>query len=124
MSTLSARSEISALYVIPLNTIPGIDIFPSSRLEHNHPLSRNYFDVRTALGLFVLQWGRVSDKIGRRPVLLVGLFGLFASMISFGLSKSFVAIIGSRVIAGILNGNVGVAKTVVCSFHITLTDVQ
>lgn len=39
--------------------------------------------------LFVFQWSRLSDHIGRKPVLLVGVAGLFVSMISFGLSKTF-----------------------------------
>lgn len=39
--------------------------------------------------LFVFQWSRLSDHIGRKPVLLVGVAGLFLSMISFGLSKTF-----------------------------------
>lgn len=37
----------------------------------------------------VLQWSRYSDHVGRKPILLVGLFGLSLSMISFGMSKSF-----------------------------------
>lgn len=37
-------------------------------------------------------------------------------MVSFGFAKSFPAIVLSRVIAGVLNGNVGVAKTIVSSF--------
>lgn len=59
----------------------------------------------------VLQWGRLSDRIGRRPVLLMGLIGLTTSMVCFGLSKTFAMILVSRSIAGVLNGNVGVAKT-------------
>jgi len=39
--------------------------------------------------LMILQWGRLSDRIGRRPVLLTGLFGLGLSMICFGLSHTF-----------------------------------
>ncbi|CAK5278600.1 unnamed protein product [Mycena citricolor] len=59
----------------------------------------------------VLHWSRLSDRIGRKPVLLVGLFGLTFSMISFGMSKSYWAIVVSRCLAGLLNGNVGVIKS-------------
>ena len=58
----------------------------------------------------ILQWGRLSDRIGRRPVLLTGLFGLSLSMICFGLSHTFWAVVASRALAGALNGNAGVIK--------------
>jgi MFS family permease len=59
----------------------------------------------------VLQWSRWSDTIGRRPILLMGLFGLSLSMISFGMSKSYWGLVISRCLAGLLNGNVGVIKS-------------
>ena len=40
----------------------------------------------------MLQWSRVSDHIGRKPVLLIGLFGTMLSMLSFGLSRSLSAL--------------------------------
>ncbi|KAF8524888.1 major facilitator transporter [Hysterangium stoloniferum] len=63
-----------------------------------------------AEALTILQWGRLSDRVGRRPVLLLGLFGLGLSMLCFGLSHTFVAVVASRSIAGALNGNTGVIK--------------
>ncbi|KAJ6617519.1 MFS general substrate transporter [Mycena sp. CBHHK59/15] len=59
----------------------------------------------------VLQWSRWSDHIGRKPILLMGLSGLSLSMISFGMSKSYGALVVSRCLAGLLNGNVGVIKS-------------
>lgn len=37
----------------------------------------------------VLHWSRLSDLVGRKPVILVGLIGLSTSMYCFGLSKTF-----------------------------------
>lgn len=37
----------------------------------------------------MLQWSRLSDRIGRKPVILVGLAGLCVSMFCFGLSTTF-----------------------------------
>ncbi|KAI0324655.1 MFS general substrate transporter [Cubamyces sp. BRFM 1775] len=59
----------------------------------------------------VLQWGRASDRIGRKPVLLGGLLGLTLSMIGFGLSRQYWAVILSRCAEGALNGNIGVTKS-------------
>ncbi|KAG1746529.1 MFS general substrate transporter [Suillus paluster] len=63
--------------------------------------------------LTVLRWSRLSDRIGRKPVLLVGLSGTCISMLCFGLSTSFWSLVISRCMCGILNGNAGVMKTMV-----------
>lgn len=59
----------------------------------------------------VLQWSRWSDHVGRKPVLLTGLFGLSLSMVAFGMSTTFWGLVASRCLAGLLNGNVGVIKS-------------
>ncbi|KAI5475997.1 MFS multidrug transporter [Pseudohyphozyma bogoriensis] len=61
--------------------------------------------------LTILQWGRLSDRIGRKPVLMIGLSGVAASTLAFGFSKSFAAILTARIIGGLLNGNVAVIKS-------------
>ncbi|KAG8688287.1 hypothetical protein FRC11_005719, partial [Ceratobasidium sp. 423] len=68
--------------------------------------------------MFTLQYGRVSDRIGRRPVLMFGLFGQAISIFSVGLSKRFWQLVFSRALSGALNGNAGVAKSMV----VELTD--
>ncbi|TDL19260.1 MFS general substrate transporter [Rickenella mellea] len=62
--------------------------------------------------LTVLHWSRASDRIGRKPVILLGLFGLSLSMYCFGLSKTFLGLAISRSMAGALNGNIGVIKSI------------
>lgn len=49
-------------------------------------------------------WGRLSDRIGRKPVLLGGLFGTGLSMVLLGFAKSFPMVLFARVIGGLLNG--------------------
>jgi len=56
-------------------------------------------------------WGALSDRVGRRPVLLFGMFGTIISTASFGFSKSVWMALLTRGINGILNGNVGIIKT-------------
>jgi MFS family permease len=65
-----------------------------------------------AEGLSVLQWGRVSDRIGRKPPLVFGTLGLAAAIASFGLSKQFWPLVVSRCVQGIFNGNIGISKAV------------
>ncbi|KAF8556128.1 MFS general substrate transporter [Imleria badia] len=67
------------------------------------------FFVTQAMTVF--QWSRASDYIGRKPVLLLGVFGLSISMFCFGLSRTFTGLVLSRCITGALNGNIGVMKS-------------
>ncbi|KZT73114.1 member of major facilitator superfamily multidrug-resistance, DHA1 sub-family [Daedalea quercina L-15889] len=59
----------------------------------------------------VLHWSRLSDRVGRKPVIMTGLFGLSLSMYSFGLSRTFWGLVVSRSLNGALNGNIGVLKS-------------
>ncbi|KAG0709379.1 MFS general substrate transporter [Suillus ampliporus] len=61
--------------------------------------------------LTVLKWSRLSDRIGRKPVLSIGLLGTCTSMLCFGLSTTFWSLVVSRCMCGVLNGNIGVLKT-------------
>ncbi|KAL0577973.1 hypothetical protein V5O48_004009 [Marasmius crinis-equi] len=61
----------------------------------------------------VLHWARISDRVGRKPVILTGLFGLSISMYCFGLSRTFWGLVMSRALNGALNGNIGVIKSIV-----------
>ncbi|KAJ9622113.1 hypothetical protein H2204_011694 [Knufia peltigerae] len=60
-------------------------------------------------------WGRAADTpwIGRKRVLLVGLFGTCVSCVGVGFSRSFAQALFFRACAGCLNGNVGVMRTMI-----------
>ncbi|KAK0715758.1 major facilitator superfamily domain-containing protein [Lasiosphaeris hirsuta] len=58
-------------------------------------------------------WGRLSDKIGRKPVLLMGLGGTGLSVLLFGFSPSLPIALFARALGGFLNGNIGVLQTTV-----------
>lgn len=58
-------------------------------------------------------WGRISDRIGRKPVLITGLVGTALSMILFGFSTNLWCAVMARALGGLLNGNVGVLQTTV-----------
>lgn len=45
-------------------------------------------------------WGRLSDRIGRKPVLLTGILGLAVSFVVFGLASDLVTLFASRIIGG------------------------
>ena len=58
-------------------------------------------------------WGRISDRYGRKPVLVMGLIGTAISMICFGFSTNLWSAVIARALGGLLNGNVGVLQTTV-----------
>ncbi|KAF5327853.1 hypothetical protein D9619_004779 [Psilocybe cf. subviscida] len=61
----------------------------------------------------VLLWSWLSDRVGRKPVILTGLAGLSLSMYCFGLSKTFRGLLLSQILNGALNGNIGVIKSLI-----------
>lgn len=62
---------------------------------------------------FAPWWGRVSDRVGRRPVMLVGLFGAAASYLACGLAGSLAVLFAARVLSGVTGATVGVAQAYV-----------
>ncbi|KAJ1864642.1 hypothetical protein LPJ73_000229 [Coemansia sp. RSA 2703] len=63
--------------------------------------------------IMVMHWGRLSDRIGRKPVIMIGLTGNLVSSVLFGTSRTFVAAMAARSFNGLMAGNVVVAKAVV-----------
>ncbi|KAK3814368.1 MAG: major facilitator superfamily domain-containing protein [Benniella sp.] len=71
-------------------------------------LASSFFFAQFCTSIF---WGYMSDRYGRRPIILIGLCGSATTCILFGLSKSLAWAIVSRSMCGLLNGNIGVAKS-------------
>ncbi len=58
-------------------------------------------------------WGTLSDKIGRRPVLLVSIGGLAVSYLFWIFAQSFELLIAGRILGGLMAGNISTATAVV-----------
>ncbi|KAF9480013.1 major facilitator superfamily multidrug-resistance, DHA1 sub-family [Pholiota conissans] len=63
--------------------------------------------------LTVVQWGYLSDRYGRRPILLIAPLGLGFAMLIFGMSTTYWPLVVARCFQGAFNGNVGVSKSVI-----------
>jgi len=60
--------------------------------------------------LFSPIWGGLSDRIGRRPVLMIGLVGNTVFFTMFGLANTLMMALAARFLAGVFNGNIAVAR--------------
>lgn len=59
-------------------------------------------------------WGRLSDRYGRRPVLLSGLLLSAVSFLVFGFAHSVLTLVLSQLIHGLGGGKAGVLQAYVC----------
>ncbi|XP_012667718.1 major facilitator superfamily domain-containing protein 10 isoform X3 [Otolemur garnettii] len=57
--------------------------------------------------------GAISDRLGRRPAMLLSLTGLAASYAVWATSRSFMAFLASRMIGGISKGNVSLSTAII-----------
>lgn len=64
-----------------------------------------------SLGQFIAApyWGRLSDKIGRKPVLIAGLAGGAISYVMLAQAHSVEALGAARLFGGLMAGNIGAA---------------
>ena len=60
--------------------------------------------------IFAPFWGGLSDRIGRRPVLLISSGGLAVSYLIFGLAEDIYTLIFSRAFAGLFAANIAAAQ--------------
>jgi len=65
--------------------------------------------------LTAILWGRFADSEygGRKRVIWIGLLGTMVSIVGFGFSRSFVVAVSFRCLGGVLNGNIGVMRTMI-----------
>jgi MFS family permease len=63
--------------------------------------------------IFAPFWGRLSDKIGRKPVLVGGLIGTAGSYVLFGFADTMPLLFASRMLAGFFGANVATAQAYV-----------
>jgi len=54
-------------------------------------------------------WGRLSDAIGRRPVLIISMAGSVAGYVWLGLADTLFMLLAARVVSGLMSGNISAA---------------
>jgi DHA1 family tetracycline resistance protein-like MFS transporter len=59
--------------------------------------------------IFAPIWGRLSDRVGRRPVMLATILGSSACLLLLGLTDSIVGLFVARILGGAFAANISVA---------------
>jgi DHA1 family tetracycline resistance protein-like MFS transporter len=63
--------------------------------------------------VFAPIWGRISDRVGRRPILLLGLAGSVAGFAMFGLAQTLFVLFIGRAVMGIFGATIPTAQAAV-----------
>jgi len=83
----------------------------AKELGYRAGLLGSAFSTGSLFGNFI--WGLASDRIGRKPALILGLWGSVLASLIFAFSHNFWVVVFARFLWGLLNGNIGVSKTYV-----------
>ena len=83
----------------------------TSQLGYRAGVIAAAFSVGTFFSSYI--FGRLADRYGRKGCVLVGLLGTVSSSLMFGLSTNFGMAVSARLLAGLLCGNNGLAKTMI-----------
>jgi multidrug resistance protein len=114
------RRALTTLFLIVFADLVGFGIvIPLLPLyaEHFHPAPWVFgllMATYSAMQFFSSPiLGRLSDRVGRRPVLLVSLTGSVVGFVMFALADSLIWLFASRLLAGIAGGNIATAQAVI-----------
>jgi MFS transporter, DHA1 family, tetracycline resistance protein len=117
---MNARRSLATLFLIVFTDLVGFGIvIPLLPLyaEHFHPPAWVFGLLMAAYSamqfLFAPVLGRLSDRVGRRPVLLISLAGSVSGYVLFAVANSVALLLASRVLAGICGANIATAQAVI-----------
>jgi DHA1 family tetracycline resistance protein-like MFS transporter len=93
--------------------LPNLAFFASEYGASAFLVGLLYSSYSVAQLFFSPLWGALSDRIGRRPVMIVSTLGSALSYILLGFSNSVVMLFVARLLAGVMAGNISTAQAYV-----------
>jgi DHA1 family tetracycline resistance protein-like MFS transporter len=116
MTATSQRRQLPALFLITFINLVGfgvvLPVFPFfGNMVHASPGETTLAMAAYSLGQFVGAplWGKLSDKYGRRPILIASLLGAIASYLVLAHATDIVTLGASRLFGGLMAGNIAAA---------------
>ncbi|MGW8264901.1 MAG: MFS transporter [Longimicrobiales bacterium] len=117
MSRPSTRARLGILFLTVFLDLVGFGIvlpllpFYADRFGASGTDVGLLITVYSVAQLFLAPlWGRLSDRVGRRPILILGLLGSAVSYVVFAFAGSLSVLFLSRILAGIGGATVPVAQ--------------
>lgn len=117
---MSNKAALTTVFVAVLTDLMGFGIvlpllpFYASTFQAS-PVAIGFLYSIYSLAQLIFSpiWGGFSDRIGRRPIMLMSTLGASLAYTLFGLAHSFTLLFLSRLIAGIMGGNISTAQAYV-----------
>ncbi|KAI0313630.1 MFS general substrate transporter [Amylostereum chailletii] len=81
-----------------------------SRIGFYSGLVESSFAVAQLFSIY--HWAALSDVVGRRPVIFLGITGMAIGSLFFGLSRTLAGVMLARCLSGLFSGNVAVIHSV------------
>ncbi len=110
MSSLRSRSPLTIIFITIFVDLLGFGlVLPALPFYAESygatPFTIGLLSMSYSLMQFIFapMWGRISDRVGRRPILLMGLAGSCVAFLIFGLAQSLAVLFVARTLAGILS---------------------
>ena len=93
--------------------LPGLETYAAG--FHASPLFSGFIYSAYSLAQLIFSpvWGSLSDRVGRRPIMMLSTFGASLAYLLFAFSSSLSMLLFCRLFAGIMAGNISAAQAYV-----------
>jgi multidrug resistance protein len=115
-----SRSPIAVLFLTVFLDLVGFGMVVPILPLYAQKMNATDVEVGILLAIYsVMQlffspiWGRLSDRHGRRPILLLSIFGSCGSQLGYALAPSFFWLVVARGFAGVCGANITAAQAYV-----------
>lgn len=115
--TPSRRTQFLVIFLTILLSTIGFGVCIPVLPKYAQDFGASDFVTGLLTGVFSLMvffsaplWGKLSDRIGRRPVLIISILGSAAGYFVMGWGKSLAWLFVARIIDGLSGGNVAAAQ--------------
>lgn len=117
MPTMKKKSPLLAIFLVVFLDLVAFGIVIPILPYYSKTFGSTAFELGWLMAIYSIMqflfspfWGSLSDRIGRRPVLLFTILGGAASMVATALAGSFWFLFAARFLAGVFGANISTAS--------------
>jgi DHA1 family tetracycline resistance protein-like MFS transporter len=111
------RGSLTVIFLTVMLDLLGFGIVIPILPLYAKDMHASYLETGVLLAIYSIMqlffapiWGRLSDRAGRRPILLLSILGSCGSQLGYALAPSFVWLIVARGFAGLCGANITAAQ--------------